>query len=137
MTACVLVLGLLVGCPADAAARPPTAGQDSVPAAGQVRWPAPAVDGVLAGPAGVDRWIAQDKVRHFGMSFAATNFGYGGARFALEPDAALIAAGVAALALGVAKEVHDARAGRWFSLKDIVWDAAGVVLGLTLVHHIR
>jgi uncharacterized protein YfiM (DUF2279 family) len=84
-----------------------------------------------------DAWIAEDKLQHFAMSFAATVFAYGGARTVLDPDAALIAAGSTALLAGIGKEIHDARSGRWFSLKDLAWDVAGVALGLTLAHHTR
>jgi uncharacterized protein YfiM (DUF2279 family) len=55
----------------------------------------------------------------------------------IEPDPALVVAGSAALLAGVAKEIHDVRAGRGFSLKDLAWDAAGVALGLTLAQRIR
>lgn len=93
------------------------------------------------GPAPVtprhDAWIAEDKLRHFGLSFAATAFAYAGARPALDADAAFVVAGSTALMAGIAKELHDSRAGGWFSLKDLAWDAAGVALGLTLVYHIR
>jgi uncharacterized protein YfiM (DUF2279 family) len=88
-------------------------------------------------PPRADAWLAEDKLQHFGMSFAATAFTYAGARTLLEPEASLVVAGTTALLAGIAKEVHDARAGRWFSVKDLVWDAAGVALGLTFVHQIR
>jgi uncharacterized protein YfiM (DUF2279 family) len=88
-------------------------------------------------PPRADAWIAEDKLQHFAMSFAATAFAYGGARTVLDPDAALIVAGSTALLAGIGKEIHDARAGRWFSLKDLAWNVAGVALGLTLVHHTR
>jgi uncharacterized protein YfiM (DUF2279 family) len=84
-----------------------------------------------------DAWIAEDKLQHFAMSFAATAFAYGGARTVLDPDAALIVAGSTALLAGIGKEIHDARSGRWFSLKDLAWDVAGVALGLTLANHTR
>lgn len=84
-----------------------------------------------------DPWLAEDKIQHFTVSAAATTIGYGGASLALERDAALVAAGATALGLGVAKEVWDVRAGGPFSLKDLVWDAAGVALALTLVNRIR
>lgn len=80
-----------------------------------------------------DRWLAEDKVRHFAASFAATGMAYGGARFALDRRSARTAAVGVALALGLAKELADARAGGPFSLKDLVWDAAGVALGMLLV----
>jgi uncharacterized protein YfiM (DUF2279 family) len=88
-------------------------------------------------PPRADAWLAEDKLQHFGMSFAATAFTYAGARTLLEPDASLMVAGTTAFLAGIAKEIHDARAGRWFSFKDLVWDAAGVALGLTFVHQIR
>jgi uncharacterized protein YfiM (DUF2279 family) len=84
-----------------------------------------------------DPWLAQDKARHFAMSFAATAFAYAGARTTLDPDPAAALAGATALAAGIAKELHDARAGRWFSLPDMAWNAAGVALGLAFVHQIR
>jgi uncharacterized protein YfiM (DUF2279 family) len=115
VNACLLVLGVLVGCGGGA----------------------PPADGALLPAAGEDRWLAEDKLRHFGMYFAATGFAYGGARFLVEPDVARLAAAAAALAAGVGKEIHDVRAGYGFSLKDLAWDAAGVALGLALVRNIR
>lgn len=128
MTSCVLALALIAGCSGDLTHTEHPAVQATWSAAGDV---------ASRGPEPGDRWLAQDKIRHLGMSFAATGFAYGGARTVLDADAAFIAAAVTALALGVGKEVHDARAGRWFSFKDMVWNAAGVTLGLTLVHHVR
>jgi uncharacterized protein YfiM (DUF2279 family) len=96
-----------------------------------------AVGDRVASPPGADAWFAEDKLRHFAMSFATTAFAYAGVRPALDPDAALIVAGTAALLAGIGKELHDARAGSTFSLKDMTWNAAGVALGLTLVHHSR
>lgn len=81
-----------------------------------------------------DPWLAEDKIQHFTLSAAATTMGYGAASVALEPDAALLASGLTALGLGLAKEVRDVRAGRSFSLKDLVWDAAGVALALGLLN---
>lgn len=88
-------------------------------------------------PTPTDPWLAQDKLRHFAMSFAATTFAYAGARTALDPDPAAVLAGIAALAAGFGKELHDARSGRGFSPRDMVWNAAGAALALTLVSHIR
>jgi uncharacterized protein YfiM (DUF2279 family) len=108
---------------------PPPLAPDTIP---------PAVTRAVAlRPPGNDAWIAEDKLQHLGMSFAATAFAYAGARTLIEPDPALVVAGSAALLAGIAKEIHDARAGRGFSLKDLAWDAAGVALGLTLAHRIR
>jgi uncharacterized protein YfiM (DUF2279 family) len=126
VTICVLALGLVAGCAGMTADPGAPAAPASWLEAGDARRPQPA-----------DPWLAQDKVRHFAMSFAATGFTYGGARTLLDADAAFVTAAVAALGLGFGKEIHDARQGRWFSFKDMVWNAAGVTLGLTLVYHVR
>lgn len=84
-----------------------------------------------------DRWIAEDKARHFALSFAATSMAYGGARLALDPQPGRRAAAGVALLLGVGKELVDLRNGGPFSLKDLAWDAAGVALGSLLAQQIR
>lgn len=111
MNACLIMIGILLGC------------------AGPAPDPRPVPTG--------DAWFAEDKVRHFALSFAATALGYGGARTVLGPEEARIAAGGFALTAGVAKEIADVRAGTFFSFKDLAWDAAGVALGLTLANQIR
>lgn len=111
MSACLVLLGMLVGCAAPSAApglAPPTE----------------------------DRWVAEDKVQHFAMSFATTGMAYGGGRLVLDAEPARIAAASLAVTLGVGKELVDARSGGPFSLKDLVWDAAGVALGYILAQRI-
>lgn len=111
MNVCLLVFGLAVGCAAPASQEPVTA------------------------PA--DPWVAEDKLRHFALSFAATKLAYGGARFALDPSTAVpVAAGTAA-SLGLAKELHDRRTGGAFSTRDLAWNAAGVGLGIAFVRAMR
>ena len=85
----------------------------------------------------VDAWLAEDKLRHFALSFAATEMAYGGARLGLDHEQAVPAAAAAAFVLGLAKEVRDTRGGGAFSLKDLTWDLAGVALGVALVRKIR
>lgn len=115
MTGCALALVLLMGC-------------------------APVPDTVPLNPAppqpAADRWLAEDKLRHFSLSFAATQMTYGGARMLTDRDPAVPLAAGTALLLGVAKEVRDARAGGAFSLKDLVWDAAGVALSVAFIRRI-
>jgi uncharacterized protein YfiM (DUF2279 family) len=138
MTGPMIFVGLVVSCAgaaADTLASPYVAPVGPVMAASAGR---PAL-ARLAEPPGKpeDPWLAQDKLRHFAMSFAATAFAYAGARTALDPDHAAATAAAAALAAGIGKEVHDARAGRWFSLPDMAWNVAGVTLGLAFVRHVR
>lgn len=84
-----------------------------------------------------DAWIAEDKLQHFAMSFGVTAFSYAAARTALDPDAARLTAGIAGLVAGVGKEIYDVRQGEHFSVRDLVWDVAGIALGLAFVHQIR
>ena len=81
-----------------------------------------------------DRWVAEDKWRHFFASFVATTLAAGTARLAgLDAEkSAFVGASVGAGA-GVWKELRDVRTpGSTASLRDVVWDAAGVGAG-TLV----
>lgn len=112
MSPCVLVLGVLVGCAA----------------------PDPTPGATLPSP---DRWLAEDKLQHFAMSFAATGMVYGATRAALERSAARAVAVGTAGALGIGKELVDFRRGGPFSLKDLVWDAVGVALGYAFVQQIE
>ena len=86
-----------------------------------------------------DRWFAEDKAKHFATSFAATTLAASGARMVgLEArDAAYAGAGTAAV-LGVWKEVRDARTPRASaSLRDLVWDGAGIAAGTALMLQVR
>ena len=123
MNTCLLMMGLAVGCISPSTDHQATAAVEPEPS------------GLIAAPD--DRWLAEDKARHFSLSFAATAFAYGASRFAARPAEARLAAGAVGLALGVGKEVVDVRRGTYFSLKDLVWDAAGVGLGLVLANQIR
>lgn len=93
----------------------------------------------FSNPEPPDRWFAEDKVKHFATSFAATTLAAGGARMAgLDVrEAAYAGAGTAAV-LGVWKEVRDARTpGASASLRDIVWDGAGIAVGTAAMLQVR
>jgi len=79
-----------------------------------------------------DRWFGDDKLQHFTMSFAATSFAFATARSIGVGEPAAPAGAAAALVAGIAKEVWDVRGGGSFSLRDLVWDAAGILAGYAL-----
>lgn len=86
-----------------------------------------------------DRWMGEDKMKHFVTSFAATTISASGARL-IGMDArtsAWVGAGSGAT-LGILKEVKDHRdsAGQ-ASMRDIVWDAAGVAAGTAVMLQVR
>ena len=77
-----------------------------------------------------DRWVAEDKFKHAGMSFAITSFAYGGT----QNKQAAIAAGVAA---GILKETWDKKHKRPFSGRDLIWDMIGVAASYAVIKQAR
>ena len=85
-----------------------------------------------------ERWFGGDKIKHFFMSaftqslvyssLRATNAGHG---------SSLVGATVASASLGFAKELFDRRARREFSIRDLVWDAAGAGTATLVLSHTR
>jgi uncharacterized protein YfiM (DUF2279 family) len=77
-----------------------------------------------------DAWWGRDKALHFGASFLLTTNGQYVLVNKLEARecAALPVSIGGAFVVGVAKEVYDARRinGTGFSLRDLVWNAAGI-----------
>ncbi len=84
-----------------------------------------------------DAWWGRDKALHFSASFLLTTNG----QYVLvnkldaSEDASLPVSAASALAVGIAKEVYDARRvnGSGFSLRDLAWDAAGIAAAALLV----
>jgi len=85
-----------------------------------------------------DRWFAEDKLKHFVTSFVVTSLSATGARAAGLDRRPSIAFGAAVGSVsGLYKEVRDARSGAIFSMRDIVWDGAGVGASLFVLHSSR
>ena len=92
---------------------------------------------LLAAPPG-DKWIGTDKVKHFFMSAFVQSAAFSAARAAGASHASAQAiGGVTTGALGFAREVHDKRVGKIFSVKDLAWDAAGGVSAAALLRRTR
>jgi uncharacterized protein YfiM (DUF2279 family) len=91
--------------------------------------PAPSLERGLG--AAAESWFAEDKLKHFVSSYFVTVVAGTGAR-ALGADAgAALRIGVGVgLGAGIAKEVHDQRRPEGHpSVRDLVWNAAGVGVG--------
>jgi uncharacterized protein YfiM (DUF2279 family) len=74
-----------------------------------------------------DPWFAEDKLKHFFTSFVVTSLAASGARAAgLDRGPATAAGAGVGVAAGLYKEVRDRRAGDFFSVRDLLWDIAGV-----------
>ena len=86
-----------------------------------------------------DRWIAEDKWKHFFASFAVTTLVASGARTAgLSPDASLAAGVAGGAGAGVWKEWRDRRTPEGtVSVRDLVWDAGGLAAAAVVVRQGR
>ncbi len=84
-----------------------------------------------------DAWWGRDKALHFTVSFLLTTNGQYVLVNKLEASerAALPVSAGGALAVGIVKEVWDARRvnGSGFSVRDLAWDVAGIGAAALLV----
>ena len=78
-------------------------------------------------PAGSgDGWLSADKLQHFFSSAFVQSISYGTLRgVGAGHGVALAGASVSTAAVGVGKELYDARHHGDPSVRDFVWDAAG------------
>lgn len=86
-----------------------------------------------------DRWVGEDKAKHFFASFVVTSLSASAVRAAgAEPGtSAWIGAGVG-VGAGAWKELRDRRSAEGMvSVKDAVWDLAGVGAAAALLRQVR
>jgi putative lipoprotein len=87
---------------------------------------------------GGDRWLGEDKLKHFLVSAFVESVSYSALRTTgVRHDPALVSAAAVAVAVGVGKEVHDVRAEGVFGMKDLAWDAAGAGAAAALLGRTR
>jgi uncharacterized protein YfiM (DUF2279 family) len=73
-----------------------------------------------------DRWLGADKLQHFFTSAFVQSLSYGALRgVGAGHGSALIGATATTAAVGVGKELYDARHRGDPSVRDLAWDAAG------------
>lgn len=120
MTETLLVLALSIGL-----ALPPE------------RWPARTSESPVRSEARApDPWLGADKAKHFLLAGFAQSVGYASLRISGAPHggATIGAAGVT-VSLATLKELRDRRAYGHFSLRDLVWSAAGASAAAALLSH--
>lgn len=84
-----------------------------------------------------DDWLGPDKALHFGASALVAGGGYALGAAAFEGYGPRLALGVGlGLAAGLTKELLDAAGLGDPSAKDLVWDVAGVAVGVGLAFSI-
>ncbi|HJQ19961.1 MAG TPA: hypothetical protein VJ867_06385 [Gemmatimonadaceae bacterium] len=82
--------------------------------------------------------FGSDKAKHFLMSFLMQSTGYSlGRTFGLNRASSQVVGGAGVAAVGIAKELHDRKVGKGFSLADLAWDAAGGVAAASLLNGAR
>ena len=89
----------------------------------------------LPSPYGVEEtWASSDKFYHLGVSAAGAGLLYSGARLmGWKRWVAVAVAGGVMGAVGVARELDDRhQPDKYFSEKDLLWDAGGIVIGVTI-----
>ena len=84
-----------------------------------------------------DSWFGIDKIKHFFISAFIESLSYSALQAAnVKHRPALGAAIGVSAAVGVAREVHDKRTpGKWFSYRDLAWDALGISAGAIMLNH--
>ena len=83
-----------------------------------------------------DGWLSADKLKHFLSSVFVQSLAYGSLRgVGVGHGAALVGATVTTAAVGVGKELYDARTGGDPSVRDLAWDAAGAGAASLLLAH--
>ena len=89
-------------------------------------------------PFALNRWFGADKVKHFLMSALVQSATYSAGRVArIDRGTSQLIGGGAVMATGVWKEFHDRRAGKPFSVEDLVWDASGGFAAAALLNGTR
>jgi uncharacterized protein YfiM (DUF2279 family) len=85
-----------------------------------------------------DSWFGADKLKHFFVAAFTQSVTYSALQTArVRHDHALAGAWAVTAAVSVAKEVHDKRTTGLFSVRDLVWDAAGAGFATVLLARSR
>ena len=86
-----------------------------------------------------DSWFGIDKIKHFFLSAFIESVSFSALQAAhVKRRPALSAAIGVTAAVGVAREIHDKRTpGKWFSYRDLAWDALGIAAGAAVLTQTR
>lgn len=83
-----------------------------------------------------DHWFGSDKLKHFFMSAFTQSVTYSALQAArVRHDRALAGAWGVTAVISVGKEVHDRHTTGLFSVRDLVWDAAGATAATVIIHN--
>lgn len=81
-----------------------------------------------------DHWFGADKLKHFFVAAFTQSVTYSALQMArVRHDRAVAGASAVTTLVSVAKELHDRRTTGLFSMRDLVWDAAGAAAATALI----
>ncbi|MBN8705140.1 MAG: DUF2279 domain-containing protein [Bacteroidetes bacterium] len=81
-----------------------------------------------------DSWLGDDKIKHVTLSYVLTVAGTVVIKKETQSPNPEIPAAAGVLLLGIGKEIRDSfQPGNHFCFKDLVWDAAGLLLAVGLL----
>jgi uncharacterized protein YfiM (DUF2279 family) len=81
-----------------------------------------------------DKWFGSDKLKHFFVAAFTQSVAYSALQAArVRHDQAVAGAWAVTATVSVAKEIHDRRSYGLFSVRDLVWDAAGAGAATLLI----
>jgi putative lipoprotein len=81
-----------------------------------------------------DKWFGSDKLKHFFMAAFTQSVAYSALQAArVRHDQAVAGAWAVTATVSIAKEIHDRRSYGLFSVRDLVWDAAGAGAATLLI----
>lgn len=84
-----------------------------------------------------DSWMGRDKIKHFVLSAFVHSVAFSVTRSVADRSTAQGVGIAAVVGAGVFKEALDRRAGRPFSARDLLWDAAGGAASASLMNGSR
>ena len=81
-----------------------------------------------------DKWFGSDKLKHFFVAAFTQSVAYSALQAArVRHDQAVAGAWAVTATVSVAKEIYDRRSYGLFSVRDLVWDAAGAGAATLLI----
>ena len=83
-----------------------------------------------------DDWFGSDKLKHFFLAAFTQSVTYSALQLAgVRHDHALASAWVVTAGVSVGKELHDRKVKGLFSVRDLVWDAAGAGAATAVIYN--
>lgn len=83
-----------------------------------------------------DYFFSEDKLKHFYFNLMLTNFLYFESYYSLKlkEKKALYISSLIPFSLSLSKEIWDTKKKKLFSVKDLLWDMMGIVLGIYITY---